>query len=438
MSSSGRFILWLMLGTAVSAEKLTADDWPQWRGPLRDGVWREDGIVDRFDGNALEIRWRTNIAGGYAGPAVADGRMYVTDRQKDQNTERLFCLEEKTGKPLWTYIYACRYRGVQYDAGPRCTPTVANGKVYSVGTTGHLFCLDARSGTVIWQKDYKKDFGTAIPVWGIASAPLVDGERLIVLAGGANGATVVALNKDTGKEIWRALSEKEMGYCPPVIFKAGGVRQLIVWVPEAVVSLDPESGKTHWRQPFRSHTGLTVATPVLDGEKLLVSTFYNGSLMMRMAADRPAATMMWRGKSDSEMVTDGVHCLMSTPLLKDGYLYGVDSYGALRCLNASTGERIWETYQATGHDRWWNAFLVRNGDRVFIANEQGELIIARLTPKGYEEISRAKLIEPTNQVRRRDIVWSHPAFANRCVYARNDREIVCASLAAPRDRQTGK
>jgi outer membrane protein assembly factor BamB len=432
MRNSGRYILYLLLATAMSAGKLTADDWPQWRGPLRDGVWREQGIVDRFDGNALQIRWRTKIAGGYAGPAVADGRVYVTDRQKEENTERLFCLEEKTGKPLWTHVYACRYRGVQYDAGPRCTPTVADGKVYSVGTMGHLFCLDARSGTVIWQKDYKKDFGTAIPVWGIASAPLVDGERLIVLAGGANGATVLALNKDTGKEIWRALSEREMGYCPPVIFKAGGARQLIIWVPQAVVSLDPESGKTYWRQPFYSHTGLTIATPVFDGEKLLVSTFYNGSLMLRLAAGRPAATMMWRGKSDSEIVTDGVHCLMSTPLLEGGYIYGIDSYGALRCLNANTGERIWETYQATGHDRWWNAFLVRNGHRVFIANEQGELIIARLTPKGYEEISRAKLIEPSNQVRRRDIVWSHPAYANRCVYARNDREIVCASLAAPR------
>jgi len=426
--------MWLILGLHACAATLSADDWPQWRGPLRDGVWRETGIVERFDPKGLEIRWRSEISGGYAGPAVADGRVYVTDRQKRKNTERVLCFEEKTGKPLWTHEYACKYRGVQYDCGPRCTPTIAGGKVYTVGTMGHLFCLDARTGSVLWQRDYRKDFGAGMPIWGIAAAPLVDGQRVIVLAGGGNGATVLALHKDTGKEIWRALSEKAIGYCPPVIFEAGGARQLIIWVPEAVVSLDPGTGKVYWRRPFHSHTNLTIATPVLEGDRLFVSTFYNGSLMMRLAADRPAAVETWRGKSDNEIKTDGLHCLMSTPLMKDGYIYGVCSYGALRCLDAKTGKRVWETYQATGKGRWWNAFLIPNGDRVFLHNEQGELIIAKLSPKGYEEISRTKLIAPTNRAQRRNIVWSHPAFANKCVYARNDRQIVCASLAASRQR----
>jgi hypothetical protein len=149
-----------------------------------------------------------------------------------------------------------------------------------------------------------------------------------------------------------------------------------------------------------------------------------------MAADRPAASVMWKGKSDSEIDTDGLHCLMSTPVLESGYIYGVCSYGAFRCLDAQTGKRIWSTYKPTGHDRWWNAFLIRHEDPTFMPNEQGELIIAKLSPAGYEEISRAKLIEPTNRVRRRDIVWSHPAFANKSIYARNDREILCVSLAA--------
>jgi outer membrane protein assembly factor BamB len=438
MQSVGRSIPGLLLTLHLLAGWVTAEDWPQWRGPLRDGVWREDGIVDCFDAKGIPVLWRTPIAGGYAGPAVAEGRVYVTDRRRDKNTERLLCLDEKTGKVLWTHEYTCRYRGVDYDAGPRCTPTVAHGRVYSVGTMGHLFCLDARSGTVIWQKNYEKDFGTAIPVWGIASAPLVDADRLIVLAGGAKAGTILALNRESGAEIWRALSEKEMGYSPPVLLKAGGASQLIVWVPEAVVSLSPEDGKTWWRHPFHSHIGLTVATPVFQGDRLLVSSFYNGTLMLRLAPDRPAASELWRGKSESEIETDGVHCLMSTPLLLGDYLYGIDSYGALRCLDAKTGKRVWETYRATGRDRWWNAFLIPNGDRVFIPNEQGELIIARLSAAGYEEISRARLIEPTNQIRRRDIVWSYPAFANRCVYARNDREILCANLAAAPSEPTGR
>lgn len=428
----------LILVTHVLGAVALADDWPQWGGPRRDGVWREDGIVERFDAKGLDVRWRTPISGGYAGLAVADGRVYVTDRRKRKNTERVLCLDERTGKVLWTHEYACKYRGVQYDCGPRCTPTVAGGKVYTVGTMGHLICLDARTGTVVWRKDYRKDFGTNIPLWGIAAAPLVDGQRVIVLAGGANGGTVLALDKDTGKEIWRALSEKSIGYCPPVIFDAGGARQMIVWVPRAVISLDPKTGRVHWRLPFRSNTDLTIAMPVMLGQRLLVSTFYNGSLMMRLAADRPAAVETWRSKSKSEIKTDGLHCLMSTPVMKGEYIYGVCSYGALRCLSAKTGKRIWETYQATGQGRWWNAFIVPNGDRVFIHNEQGDLIIARLTPEGYKEISRAKLIDPTNRVQRRNMVWSHPAFANKCVYARNDREILCANLAAPRRQHTNR
>ncbi len=417
-----------VLAIHAAAGPLPADDWPQWRGIGRDGVWRETGIVERFGTEKLDYRWRTPIGPGYAGPAVAGGRVFVTDRRKEKNTERVLCLDEATGKVAWTHEYACVYRGVEYAGGPRVTPTVDGGRAYTVGTMGHLFCLDVRDGRPIWAREYTRDFEAEIPIYGVSSAPLIDGARLIALVGGAKGACVVALDKETGRELWRSVSAKEPGYAPPVIVEAGGTRQLIVWLPERLLSLDPASGKVHWEQPFRCHTGISIMTPVSDGKQLFVSTFFNGPLMLRLAADRPAATVLWRGTSDSELNTDKVHCLMSTPVLKDGYLYGIDSYGALRCLRADTGERVWETYKATGHDRWWNAFLVQNGERTFVANEQGELIIARLTPKGYEEVSRAKLIEPTQQLRRRDLVWSHPAFANRCVYARNDREIVCAPL----------
>jgi len=406
---------------------VSADDWPQWRGPLRDGVWRETGIADRFEGGQLPIRWRVAIKPGYAGPAVAEGRVFVTDRDRDKHTERVLCLDVGTGQLLWRHEYACTY-GVSYDSGPRATPTVRDAKVYTLGAMGHLFCLDACDGRILWTKDCVKDYRAPVPVWGFASAPLVDGERLIALIGGADTAAVVVFHKDTGREIWRSLSAREIGYCPPVIIEAGGTRQLIVWMPEELCSLDPHSGEVHWRQPFHCESGLSIATPITDGHRLFVSTFYNGPLMLRLAATRSAATVLWKGESDSELDTEKVHCLMSTPWLKDGYLYAVGGYGALRCLDAETGARVWETYQPTGNDRWWNAFLIPCGDRVFIANEQGELITARLSPKGYEELSRARLIEPTNRVRRRDVVWSHPAFANRHVFARNDKAIVCASL----------
>lgn len=217
-----------------------------------------------------------------------------------------------------------------------------------------------------------------------------------------------------------------------MIIEAGGTRQLIVWTPWHVHSLDPETGRVHWSVPFRAKSELTVAQPVWDRDhdRLLVTSFYNGSLLLQLDPEKPGAKEVWRGKVESELKTDGLHGLLCTPIIDGDYLYGVCSYGQLRCLRLATGERVWESTAATGEGRWWNAFLIRHRDRFFIANEQGELIIAKLDSDGYHEESRAFLIEPTSKAVRRDVVWSHPAFANRAVFARNDREIVCASLAA--------
>jgi hypothetical protein len=223
-----------------------------------------------------------------------------------------------------------------------------------------------------------------------------------------------------------------------MIFEAGGKRQLIIWHPEAVNSLDPETGKVHWSVPFAVRSNLTAPSPMKEGDKLLVSSFYNGSMMLKLDNEKPAASILWKGKSNSEQarLTDGLHSIMATPMLKDGHIYGVCSYGELRCLKADTGERVWMSLKATGEqdkpvERWANAFLVEHGDRYFLFNEKGDLIIAKLTPKGYEEISRAHILEPTNtMVQDRKVVWSHPAFAHKSMYARNDKELVCVSLAA--------
>lgn len=429
---------------AACPSPAAGDDWPQWRGPLRDGVWRETGIVEKLP-EKLRFRWRAKVGEGYAGPAVAGGRVFVTDRvlrQGEKNPddpfertaveglERVHCLDAATGNALWTHEYPARY-AISYPSGPRATPTVHEGKVYTLGAMGDLLCLDAAKGKVLWARNYLRDFGTELNTWGMAAAPLVDGPRLIVLAGGTGGAAVLALDRESGKEVWRSLEVKDPGYCPPVIFHAGGVRQLIVWTPESLSSLDPESGKRHWEQPFKLQSGLSIPTPVFDPARnlLLVTAFYNGPLMMKLEADRPAARLLWKGKKDSEKDTDGLHAIMCTPFFDDGYIYGVCSYGQLRCLEAETGKRVWESLAATGSGRWWNAFLIRHRDRWFIANEQGELITARLSPEGYQETSRAFLIDPTNRAQRRKVVWSHPAFADRAVFARNDAEIVCAELS---------
>ncbi len=443
----------VLVGIGTSAP-LRADDWPQWLGPQRDGVWREKGILTTFPTQGPKVRWRTPIGGGYAGPAVAGHRVYVTDRILPPDTrnpanpfaksavpgqERVLCLDDADGQVVWKHEYPCTYE-ISYPAGPRATPLVHGGKVYTLGAMGDLLCLDAGTGKVLWSKNFPKDYQAPVPLWGFAASPLLDGDRLICLVGG-EGSLVVAFHKDTGKELWRSLSVKEQGYCPPMIYTIGGKRQLIIWHPEAVCGLDPETGKLYWSQPFAVKANLTVPTPRQAGDLLFVTSFYNGALMLKFTADKAAPVVLWKGKNQSEnpRLTDTLHSIIPTPFLRDGYIYGVCSYGELRCLKADTGERVWESMKATTggpKERWANAFLVPHEDRVFLMNEKGDLIIARLTPQGYEEISRAHIIEPTNRMvagqreNRAAVLWSHPAFAHQSVYVRNDREIVCASLAA--------
>lgn len=428
----------------------SADEWPQWLGPKRDAVWRETGIVDKFPADGPTVRWRTKIGAGYAGPAVVGDRVIVTDRVRNgsrdpdspfergsaASSERILCLDEATGKIVWEHSYPCVYT-VSYPAGPRCTPTVDDGQVFTLGAEGHLVALAAADGKVLWQRDLKQDYSIRqSPTWGFSSHPLVDGKKVITLVGG-EGTAVVAFDRDSGKEVWRALSASGPhgpGYGPAQIIEAAGVRQLIVWLPTAVSSLDPETGKVLWSHSFPVRQGLTVPTPRRSGDLLFVTSFYDGPLMLRLATDKPGASEVWRGRLADEKNNDDLHSIMPTPFIENGHIYGVSSYGQLRCLKADTGERVWEDLTATGADklrnaRWANAFLIKHEDRFFLANEAGDLIIARLTPKGYDEISRTNLLKPTNHNAGRPVVWSHPAFAHRCVFARNDEEIVCVSLA---------
>ena len=441
-----RFAVFLSL--VVGAFSGRCADWPQWLGPNRDSEWAETGILEKFPAEGPPLRWRAKIGSGYAGPAVAKGRVYVMDRvlAQDANNptdpfqrgsitggERVLCLNEADGKVLWQHEYDCAYT-VSYPAGPRVAPLVSDEKVFTLGAEGNLYCLDAKSGRVFWSHDFKKELGIKTPMWGFAGHPLLHGNKLICLAGGA-GSTLIAFDRNTGKELWRALSTEEPGYSSPILIKRGGKNQLVLWEPEGADSVDPDTGKPWWHVPFKSRSGLTVSTPRALGDWLFCTSFYNGSLMLRLDPSKPAASTAWATLKGNEKDTTHLNSILCTPFFDHGYIYGVCSYGQLRCLNAETGGRVWETLQPTTSGepvRWANAFIIKNGHRFFLFNEGGDLIIANLSPKGYEEISRAHLIAPANKDPGRPVVWSHPAFANRCVYARNDNEIVCANLAEKR------
>jgi outer membrane protein assembly factor BamB len=434
-----RSLLVVLALSSLSLPALRGDDWPQWLGPQRDGVWRETGLLDKFPEDGPTVKWRVKIHGGYAGPAVADGRVYVTDyvtdgdtrpsptgRNKLAGTERVLCLNAADGKLLWKHEYSCPYN-ISYPAGPRCTPLVQGGKVYTLGAEGNLFCLDAVKGSALWSKDFKKEYKTTTPMWGFAGHPLLDGRKLICLVGG-EGSALVAFDKDRGKELWRTLSAKEQGYGTPGLIEAGGKRQVVIWLPDAIYSLDPENGKKYWSVPLEPDYGMSIMSPRQLGDYLFTGGIGFKAVMLKLDRDKPAAEVLWRGTNKTAL-----YPVCMTPFLEDGHMYGVDTRGELRCVKIETGERLWETYAATTGKRFaqsGTAFLVKNGDRFFLFSENGELIIAKLSPKGYDEISRAKLLDPTGDAFGRAVVWCHPAFAEKCVFVRNDKEIICASLAA--------
>jgi len=440
----------LCLALMVVALAACADDWPQWMGPQRDGIWREQGIVEKFSTNGPPILWRTEINAGYCGPAVSSGRLYLLDRKKGPplerksgdktipsaaGNERVLCLDAASGKQIWEHIYDCPYR-IGYPSGPRATPLVAGGRVFTLGAMGDLLCLDAQDGKLIWEHHFLKDFAIEPPTWGYAAHPLLDGERLICLVGGTNSA-VVAFDKGTGKVIWTALSAPEIGYAAPVIATIAGKRQLVIWHPDAIAGLEPETGKELWTQKYPAEgkpqrPEVTIAMPRVVGDRIFVSSFYHGALMVQVTSEPFDARVVWdRHSSRRSELNDGLHTVMCTPVWKDRCIYGVCGGGELRCLDANTGDRLWESDAAVGGKLglFGNAFLIQHDDRVFIWNDQGELILGRLTPSGFERVSQAKLLDPIENTRGRDVLWCHPAFANRCAYVHNGKELLCVSLA---------
>ena len=411
----------------------SADDWPQWRGPTRDGVWRETGIIERFPGPQIKLRWSVPIGGGYCGPTVAQGRVYVSDHVAEPvEAERVHCFQWDTGRRLWTYSYPCDYATVSYKAGPRASVAIYGGRAYSLGTVGHLHWFDAATGAVLWKKNLVAEHQARVPVWGIASAPLVEGDLVIVMAGCRPHGSVTAFDARTGALRWSSLDDT-IAYSSPMMIDQAGRRIVVCWTAQRIVGLDVRTGKLYWEYPYVYRRWCDgILTPTLYKDRLFVSSFTEGSLMLKLDADRPTVAPVWRRFGRDERQTDSMHSLMCNPYIADEFIYGFDSYGQFRCLEAGMGNRVWENTKITTQARWGSAHMVVNAGRVWIFNDRGELIIGRVSPRGFDEVSRATLLPPTlGQLNRgKGVTWSHPAFAYRHVFNRNDEELVCASLAA--------
>ena len=314
-------------------------------------------------------------------------------RDRLDGQERTLCFNAADGRLLWKREFDCPVFHLLRHGSPLHAD---GGRKQSLRPwrDGRFSLLGCADGHVIWAKDLKKEYHIdPLPTWGFSGHPLVDGNKLLVTVGG-DGSVLVAFDKDSGKELWRALSAKESGYCPPSIIEAGGVRQLVIWTPDGISSVNPENGKLYWTYPLEPEFSMSIQAPRKWKDYLFEGGIGFKAAMLKLAADRPAVTQVWLGTK-----TTGVYPVNCPPFIEDGTIYAVDQPGVLRAVKVETGERLWEAYKpVVGHElpagtriNSGTAFLIKNGDRFFIFAETGDLIIAKLSPKGYEKCVARKL-----------------------------------------------
>ena len=433
-----------------------ADDWPQWLGPQRDGVYREAGVTTDFAKTPPKALWRVPVGGGYAGPAVAGGRVFVPDWVPDDPSaapedqfsnpalpgrERVRCLDAETGETVWEYAPRVTYE-IQYPAGPRVTPTVdfdeaGAGRVYFLGAMGDLVCLDAATGKKVWGSNVVEKFGSAVPVWGFASHPLIDGENLYTIAGPTDGP-LLCVNKSTGELKWKACAaEDECGYAPPVTYEIGGVKILTAWTAESVNAVDPATGAVHWSVPLAPSFNMSIAHPVsaeLGGERYLYCMSHDPQAvaLLKLAADpTDAPEVLWRGDTRT-----GMNGVMNIPVIagdlgEDGLIFSPDRNGVYVAADLRTGEQVAKDREFfDSATTWGNVFTTPVGDSgaYYFAVETGELKSGALSAEGAAITGSTKLLEPTQIAGNRRVLWVHPAYAMNSVFWRNDRELVRASL----------
>ncbi len=415
----------LVLGRGLSISAADARDWPQWQGPGRAGVWSSVRLPRRLDPSAVEKLWTAEVGGGFSGVVVVGNRVLTMDRVRPSEEERVVCLDRKDGSLLWTHSYPAPYGDLDWGKGPRATPAVDGGEVFTLGAVGRVSCLRLSDGKPRWSLDLQKRFGGKQPVWGHSASPLVVGDLVYLQAGGQPGATVVALDRRTGRERWRALEDRP-GYSSPVMAKVGSTKHLLVWTADRLVALDPRTGEEIWGVPFRTSSyDVAIISPVFDGSRLFVSGYWDGALACSLRHDQ-GPEELWRSRRLS--------CLMSTPLWSGDHLYVLDKRDGLLCIHWPSGRVVWsDEHRLTPRGRNPHAALVwagkdrsgaNAGGSAVAVNAVGELVLLNLTPRKFEDRGRVKIIQEGDAP-----LWAHPAFSGQEVYVRSQKELVCVRVS---------
>ena len=388
-----------------------ATDWPGWRGPNGDGISPETGLLKVWPADGPRVVWRAELYGGYSSMAVAEGRLFTLTKDKDE--ELVLSFDAHSGVKLWRYGYRADYaaepaliEAPQVDSlsGPRATPAVDDDRVYTIGTTGVVCCLEAATGRLLWQGDLKRIGACSCPRHGFCASPVVAGDLLFVQTGGGDGKSAAALNKRTGRVVWQALDDA-IGYATPVYYRWNGAPQILFFTGEGLAALEPTSGRLLWRFEWKDdETKLNIATPVYVDGHVFLSSYLNGGAVLRLEK-RGKAARVWKNTAMQNHFSSSVHY--------EGFLYGF-SNTRLRCVDFATGKTCWDK---TGLGK--GSVLLADG-RLIVLGGRGDLVLLEATPRGYVEASRCKPLEaPT---------LTAPALADGLLYVRNENVLLALDV----------
>jgi outer membrane protein assembly factor BamB len=387
-----------------------AGDWPQWRGPNRDGVSPETGLRTDWPPDGPPVLWKAKSGVGFSSFAVHAGRVYTLLQDGDQ--EAVVCWDADTGEPKWRFPYPSNFPGaLSYGAGPHSTPAVDGDFVYTVGTLGMLHCLKAATGEKVWAHDLLQEYRAPNLKWGVSFSPLVLGDLVYTNPGGPDGNSVVAFDTRDGKEVWKALGDPA-GYSSPVAATLAGVPHVLFFTGRGLVGLGPKDGKEYWHFDWPTNEGINAATPIVVGDYVFISSGYGkGCALLKVSGDGPGSLRVQRVYQNNRMCN---HFASSVRL--GDYIYGFhDDF--LTCLELRTGKVRWKE---RGFHK--GSLLAAEG-QLIVLGEGGNLALVEATPDEY----RKKVEFQLSQQR----CWTVPVLAGGKLYVRDEEQVWCLDLRKP-------
>ncbi|MDB6138671.1 MAG: alcohol dehydrogenase, partial [Verrucomicrobiaceae bacterium] len=388
----------LFLAAIVTSGAL-ATDWPQWRGPRRNGT-SDEAVITSFPSTGPKVLWKAEVGLGFSSFTIANGKVYTLGHAGEQDT--VFCFDAKTGRESWKHSYDAELGDKYFEGGPTSTPTVSGNRVFSLSRWGDLFCFDAANGKVIWTKNLAKEMGATVPDWGFAGSPLVHDDLLILNVGDYG----TALDKNTGSVRWKSGPESA-GYCTPLPYKHDGRWFATAANTKGYYAVDLATGKPQWFFKWVTRYGINAADPIINGDEFLISTGYSkGCALIKPGTGEPA--VVWQSRDLRTQMNPGV--------LVGGYVYGIDgdegSRPELKCLEMATGKITWKVPSPKGGG------LMVAQDKLIVLTGQGELSIAKASPSGFDPLATAQILKGK--------CWTAPVLANGVLYCRNAEGTVVA------------